>query len=160
MEIENKKNNDSLSLPFYAMNRQYLSRKLPIEKAKKKKERKKIRIRFFCIRTRSFWLSLGVLIVFPNFRLTCSYFVLTLDAPVVGKKVNGLNENGWFKWKIIYFKVGLSPFKKCVFCFIESTSKMMKNAFYFILRARFVLKIFKFLSSLLSKVGKTARLER
>ena len=30
--------------------------------------------------------------------------------------------------------------------FIESPLKMMKNAFYFILKAIFVLKIFKFLS--------------
>ena len=30
-------------------------------------------------------------------------------------------------------------------CFIESPLKMMKNAFYFILKALFVLKIFKFL---------------
>ena len=31
-------------------------------------------------------------------------------------------------------------------CFIENTLKMMKNAFYFILKTLFVLKIFKFLS--------------
>ena len=31
-------------------------------------------------------------------------------------------------------------------CFNERPSKMMKNAFYFILKALFVLKIFKFLS--------------
>ena len=44
-------------------------------------------------------------------------------------------------------KVGLSPSKKiCVNWFIESPLKMMKNAFYFILKALFVLKIFKFLS--------------
>ena len=43
--------------------------------------------------------------------------------------------------------VGLSPFQKnCVICFIESPLKMMKNAFYFILKAPFVLKIFEFLS--------------
>ena len=44
-------------------------------------------------------------------------------------------------------KVGLSPSKKnCVTCFIESPLKMMKNAFYFILKALFFLKISKFLS--------------
>ena len=44
-------------------------------------------------------------------------------------------------------KVGLSPHKKnCIICFIESTLKMMKNAFYFILKVLFVLKIFQFLS--------------
>ena len=42
-------------------------------------------------------------------------------------------------------KVGFSPSQKnCVICFIESPLKMMKNAFYFISKALFVLKIFKF----------------
>ena len=40
--------------------------------------------------------------------------------------------------------------------FIESPLKMMKNAFYFILKALFILKIFKFLSRLFGHVGKTA----
>ena len=47
----------------------------------------------------------------------------------------------------VAFKVGLSPSEKnYVTCFIESPLKMMKNAFYLILKAVFVLKIFKFLS--------------
>ena len=38
-----------------------------------------------------------------------------------------------FKNKL--FKVGLSPSKKnCVVCFVESALKIMKNAFYFILK--------------------------
>ena len=46
----------------------------------------------------------------------------------------------------IKLKVGFSPSKKNFFiCFNDSSSKMMKNAFYFILKAPFVLKIFKFL---------------
>ena len=45
-------------------------------------------------------------------------------------------------------------------CFNESPSKMMKNAFYFILKALFVLKIFKFLSWIFEHVEKTAWLER
>ena len=45
------------------------------------------------------------------------------------------------------FKVRLSPSEKiCVVCFIESPLKMIKIAFYFILKAVFILKIFKFLS--------------
>ena len=36
--------------------------------------------------------------------------------------------------------------KKILNCFNDGSSKMMKNAFYFILKALFVLKIFKFLS--------------
>ena len=46
----------------------------------------------------------------------------------------------------LVIKVGLSPSKKVFFiCFNDSPSKMMKNAFYFILKALFLLKIFKFL---------------
>ena len=36
--------------------------------------------------------------------------------------------------------------KKCFFCFNESPLKMMKNTFYFMLKALFFLEIFKFLS--------------
>ena len=46
------------------------------------------------------------------------------------------------------------------FCFIEGPLKMMKNAFYFILKALFVFKIFKFLAWLFGHVEKTAWLER
>ena len=45
-------------------------------------------------------------------------------------------------WKDSVFKVGLSPSKKnFVICLIESPLKMMKNDFYFVLKAFFVLKI-------------------
>ena len=44
-------------------------------------------------------------------------------------------------------KVGLSKSKKTIFiCFNNSTSKLMKYAFYFIWKSLFVLKIFEFLS--------------
>ena len=46
--------------------------------------------------------------------------------------------------------------KNCIICFIESPLKMMKNAFYFILKTLFVLKILKILSWLFGHVGKTA----
>ena len=60
-------------------------------------------------------------------------------------------------WNDLSFKVGLSPSKKIGFiCLIESPLKMIKNAFYFILKAFFVLKIFKFLSRLFGHVEKTA----
>ena len=38
------------------------------------------------------------------------------------------------------------PEKSSFICFNESLIKMMKNSLYFILKAIFVLKIFKFLS--------------
>ena len=50
--------------------------------------------------------------------------------------------------------------KNGIICFNDSSSKMMKNAFYFTLKAFFLLKIFKFLSWLFGHVGKTAWLGR
>ena len=48
----------------------------------------------------------------------------------------------------------LSSFRQ--FLATKSPLKMMKNAFYFTLKALFVLKIFKFLSRLLGHVENTA----
>ena len=76
---------------------------------------------------------------------------------------NGINFTVFYirKRENYKVKVGLSPSKKvCVICLIESSLTIMKNAFYFILKALFVLKIFKFLSWLFGHVGKTAWLER
>ena len=60
----------------------------------------------------------------------------------------------------ILLKVGLSPSKKKIICFNDSPSKMMRNAFYFILKALFLLKIFKFLYWLIEHEEKTTWLER
>ena len=58
-------------------------------------------------------------------------------------------------------KVRLTPLTKiCIIWLIESPLKMMKNAFYFILKALSILKIFKFLSRHLGHVWKTAWLNR
>ena len=66
-----------------------------------------------------------------------------------------------YKEQVYLLKVGLSPYKEKYFiCFSESPLKMMKNAFYFILKALFVLKIFKFLSWFFGHVEKAALLER
>ena len=44
-------------------------------------------------------------------------------------------------------KVELSPSTKyCVICFIKNPLKILKKAFYLILNAPFILKVFKFLS--------------
>ena len=48
------------------------------------------------------------------------------------------------------------PKKFLFICFNESPLKMMKNAFYFILKALFVFKIFKFLSWHFGHVEETA----
>ena len=56
-----------------------------------------------------------------------------------------------------YIKVVLSPSKKILFiCFNESLLKMIKNVFYFILKALFILMIFKFLSWHFGHVEETA----
>ena len=54
-------------------------------------------------------------------------------------------------------KFGLSPSKKnCVIFLIGSPLRMMKTVFYFILKALFIFKIFKFLSRLSGHAGRTA----
>ena len=60
------------------------------------------------------------------------------------------------------FKVGLSSSNKsCLICFKGKPLKMAKIVFfYFILKALFVLKIFKFLFRLFGHLGKTASLEK
>ena len=52
-----------------------------------------------------------------------------------------------------------TPKKLCFICFNESPLKMVKNDFYFILKALSVLEIFKLLSWLFGHVEKTAWLE-
>ena len=83
---------------------------------------------------------------------------LKLDGLVLSMETNCLNltsVNG------AILKVGLSPSKKIsVICFIEGPLKIMKNTFYFILKALFVLKIFKPFSWLFGHVEKTTWLER
>ena len=68
----------------------------------------------------------------------------------------------FFRYHICkFFKVGLSsPKKICIICLIESPLKVMKNVFYFTLKALFIRKIFKFLSRLFRHKGKTTSLER
>ena len=51
-----------------------------------------------------------------------------------------------------FFKGAHSDLRQ--FLAIESPSKVMKNVFYFTLKARFILKIFKFLSCLFGHVKK------
>ena len=48
----------------------------------------------------------------------------------------------------------LTIFFVIIICFNDSSSKMMKNAFYFILKTIFVLNIFKFLSWIFGHVEK------
>ena len=69
--------------------------------------------------------------------------------------VFGLNTGKYEQEKIPYLDTFLKQFLPT-----ESPWKMIKNSNYFILKALFILKIFKFLSWLFDHVEKTAWLER
>ena len=57
-----------------------------------------------------------------------------------------LTISNYLYWIAVDFKFGLLPSKKNYFIYFnESPSKMMKNAFHFILKAFFFLKIVGFL---------------
>ena len=61
---------------------------------------------------------------------------------------------------MLYLKVGLSPSKRKLFIsFNERPLKMMKTAFYFILKPLLVLKIYQSFSQLFDHVEKTASIE-
>ena len=66
-----------------------------------------------------------------------------------GNKLNFDYDNTWLLKSDSQFLK-----KNCVVCFIESPLKMTKYAFYFILKALYVLKISRFLSWLFGHVEK------
>ena len=69
----------------------------------------------------------------------------TSSAGVTNINFKNLARIVWLDAGKALIRVGLSPSKKnCFICFNESSLKVMKNAFYFISRALFVLKIFRF----------------
>ena len=71
--------------------------------------------------------------------------------PKVFCKKGGLRNfaklTGKYLRQSLFFEVGLSPSKKIVICLIKRPLKMMKNAFYFILKAPFVFKIKVFVTT-------------
>ena len=73
--------------------------------------------------------------------------------------LNSTDEQQWI-WRKNLKSDSHLPEKVFITCFNDSPLKMMKNAFYFILKAIFVLKIVKFLSWLFGHLEKTARLEK
>ena len=82
-------------------------------------------------------------------------YVSTLKSEIVMTITVYKHKCNWeFKLKTLTFH------KNRVICFIEIPLKMIKNAFYFILKALFVLKIFNFLLWLFGHAEKTAWLER
>ena len=94
--------------------------------------------------------------------------IILLHNILIKKELKACVQSFSFFHQMIAFKVGLLHFKKiCVICFTEIPFKMMKNVFYFILKAFFVLKIFTFLfmfnflvctkSDLIRKIRLTAK---
>ena len=70
-----------------------------------------------------------------------------VDPPVINRDQMPLHRNESATQKTLSLQSDSHlPKKSFIICFKGSPSKMMKNAFYFILKALFVLKIFKFLS--------------
>ena len=128
-----------------------------------------------------FWEDLQTII----FWITTSFkekLFCTICNPVPGKNKLGMwGFKVWFSvqllknfqmttmnWRVVFvecltensaLKLDSLLLKKCFIYFNESSLKMMKNAFYFILKALFVLKIIKFLSCFFDHVEKTAWLE-
>ena len=78
---------------------------------------------------------------------------------ITSKNGFSYKENSIFSIEMLRLdlKVGLSSSEKIfIICFIASPLKMRKNAFYFILKALFILKIIKFLIWLFSHVENMA----
>ena len=60
-----------------------------------------------------------------------------------------------------YIEARLSPFKKnCVTCLIENPLKVMKNVFYFVIKALCVLKIFKVFVTTFWSSGKNSLIRK
>ena len=75
------------------------------------------------------------------------------------QQVPVLDKKHWLEMGIEYseLKLRLSPSKEnCFIYFNKSSLKMMSDAFYFILKSLFILKIFKYLFWILGHVEKTA----
>ena len=65
---------------------------------------------------------------------------------IISRKYAQFNEALKLRNDILLNSDSHLPKKKIIICFNDSSSKMVKNVFYFILKALFVLKIFDFLS--------------
>ena len=95
-----------------------------------------------------YWQQQPFLVLFKWYRENVVIFLLCLFLQL-------------WKWKYFFLKLDSHLPKKSFFiCFNDSSSKLIKNVFYFILKAHFILKIFKFLSRISVPVEKTAWLER
>ena len=111
-----------------------------------------------------FFASARLHIVYKIFLPKCivHYLYHLKSNNIISHRKTPNTEKHFYPWLISFNLKSDShvPKKFCFICFNESSLKLIKNAFYFILTALFVLKIFKFLSRLFGHVGKTAWLER
>ena len=104
-------------------------------------------------------LGLSLLIIEKFFELSHKVETMTTVHVLVRPSVNNYTLVD-FQYHFS-LKVGLSPSKKFFYLLPwKPFLKKIKNRFYFILKALFVLKIFKFLSWLFGHVEKTTWLER
>ena len=96
-----------------------------------------------------------------TFQMKKNVFYFTSKPYFVLEKIKFIILHFQISWRHQMLTVGLSHSINFFFiCFSDSPSKAMKNAFYFILKALFVFKIFEFLSWLFVHVKKTAWWER
>ena len=93
-----------------------------------------------------------------RFGFICFFFISRLVAIC---SIFILNSEYWFQItdSFRFVKVGIPPSKKNFISFNETPLKLVKNAFYFILKDISVVKIFKFLSWLFGHVEKAAWLK-
>ena len=124
-----------------------------------------------CFLIFSRFFSLVMFLVFPNFiilnisiiRIIASWEFSSISCvEFLTQKHRKITKN--ISRPEVFYKKGVLNYSALYglrqFLITENPLKMMKNAFYFTLKALFILKIFKFLSWLFRHVEKTARLER
>ena len=86
--------------------------------------------------------------------------IILLHNTLTKKELKSFVQSFAFFHQMIVLKFQLSPFtKNLCYLLIETTLKMMNNIFYFILKALFVLKVFKFLSMFKFSVMQENRLD-
>ena len=97
---------------------------------------------------------------FLKYRKIRNFLILELES-----SVSRLIRNSFWGGLFYFSYLGLKsdshlPKNNYAIWLIESPLKMMKNAFYFIWKAFSILKIFRLLTLLFGRIGKTSQLER
>ena len=108
------------------------------------------------VRTIKFWYLLLTAIAKDLFPLECYGQRFMSGRPTPHKAMSPLKFDIFLIFPNLLKSDSHLPKKFIFVCFNESLLKLMKNSFYFILKALFVLKIFKFLSWHFGHVEETA----